>query len=492
MWFIARVLVWLSLASSLAFAGRGGHSTTYDPNLWPGANYTTINCTGVQATDDTSFSNWNTAAVAANPQTAVLRLTGSGCNPTSGKITNGIAHAVIWAYGTPFLSLPYMGGSPTFGTVADPNGDLLASNASAGATSVTLATPAAASNYTVGQYAAVIGINPEAFDCGFPPGNRFYDYVLVLSANSSTGVITFSPPLSYNYLTTWPSVCTLGPGPAAIVPMHANWNGTLAIYGLNANNATACGQLIVTMRVAYVLDSVFSNPTTCPVGNVGMDPTVSQSMFVGFSDVGSSEVDKLIDNFVIDHSYGSHIFVQTSNIKNMNVSNTTLTGAFTGTSGNSKFINSKFSQLWIGPDGPGATSLSDNSLLLDHVTVPTAVVYFSFVPISATTFSGGVLSVPLTSGSISVFLHVAVPGAKFALGENGQVGSPVQAFTITAVSSDGTNLNMATDIVGSFPTSNCGVPACTQIVAYPAPKNGITQINNPAGTPDFTQYAAPN
>jgi hypothetical protein len=467
--------------------------------LFPGANITTINCTG---SDDAAFAAWNTAAIASNPQLAVLHLTGTGCNNISQtKITNGITNSLIWAYGTPFLQQIYFGGSPTFGTVADPNGDYLASNASIGATSVTLTTHGAASNYTVGQYAAVVGLEAEAQDCGFPPGPRFYDYVLVTGANASTGVITFTPALTYNYLTTWPDVgatdCVTVPGPAAIVPMATPWNGTLSVLGLNMNNAGACSQVVTTMKVVYILDSIYPNPVVCPVGNVGLDPTVAQSYTIAYTDIGSTEIDKLIDTLTIDHSTGVHAFSAVSNLKNIIISNTTLsaqggsTGAWSGTSGHTSITNSKFAQLWIGPGGPGSTTLSDNSILLDHVTVPTAVVYFSYEPISSMTYNSGtgIMTIPLAS--VGSWFHVAVPGQKVALGENGVIGTPVQAFTFTAVTADATNLYVQTDLVGSFPTASCGV-TCTQIVLYPAPNGGIKQINNPAGTPDFTQYAAPN
>jgi hypothetical protein len=282
--------------------------------------------------------------------------------------------------------------------------------------------------------------------------------------------------------------------------MSLGWNGSLSLYGVNTNNVGACGAIATAARIAYVLDSVFANAATCGPGDLGVIPTLSQSYTISYTDVGQMEVDKIIDNLMIDHSTGPLASVQTSNLKNITISNTTfyndhVTGfdaAWQGTSGNMRVINSKFGQFSIGPFGPGSTTLSDNSLFLDHLTASTTQAYGATELISSMSYNSGTGIMTIPVASVGAWFQIAVPGQKVALGETGLIGTPVQAFTFTGITSDMTNLYVQTDLVGSFPTATCGGSACTRIVVYPAPKNGITQVNNGPGTPDYTQYAAPN
>lgn len=70
-----------------------------------------------------------------------------------------------------------------------------------GSYTVTLATPARAANFTVGGWAMVCGYDHQGG--GYPPNYRVFERLKVLSANASTGVITFDRGLKYDYYSTW-------------------------------------------------------------------------------------------------------------------------------------------------------------------------------------------------------------------------------------------------------------------------------------------------
>lgn len=222
-------LVVLMLAALIvtAFAGgRGGASTTFEPNRFGGAaNVSCITaavagtcatgynatCNGV-ADDSTPLKNWLAASLAANPTLAVLYWPpGSRCHfatvnnfvvdtsiAGSGgfQYGDGIRNAVIWAYGAT---------SDAWGVVGEGFGQNTLTTAriatvSAASTTVTLLVAGDASKFSVGDWIAVTGIQIQ--NGGFPPNFQFFEFHLITAINGLT--LTLDSPTTYAYKSTWP------------------------------------------------------------------------------------------------------------------------------------------------------------------------------------------------------------------------------------------------------------------------------------------------
>lgn len=104
-------------------------------------------------------------------------------------------------------------------------------SAASGDTQITLTTPADANNLTVGQYVLVECMDAQFY--GYPPNPERYDFVKVLTKNATTGVVTFEPPLSYDYSSSLPDAGASPPAGAARVWLlsTANWTFQTAPTG---------------------------------------------------------------------------------------------------------------------------------------------------------------------------------------------------------------------------------------------------------------------
>lgn len=519
----------------LAATGVSRTSTHGDPRTW-----TQINCTGVQATDDALFATWETAAKAANPAQTPLRIVGN-CNITSAFIFDGINNVVFSAYGatiTPFGIGPAL--------VIPDKGNHFVNTASTGDTSVTLQNPAAASNYVAGRYMLVTGLENQFPDCGSPPNVAFFDYVKVTSVVGAQ--INFSPGLTNNLKTTWPLVCVdatftgsisgttltvtamldlgsivvgrplVGPGisagteitalgtgsghtgtytinnsqtvasetmtaggdgPASAYPVSANWDTDIQISGLNI---TATTLISIRGRSVHCTDCTLATDNV----NGNIAPTLADSITLTTSTLGTSEFDKLINKLTLNTvtAPGSfHWQTQSGSIKQLTLNNSS-TSNLIGTPLNANINGGTYSNILAGPNGYGAA----RSLSLNGVTVLTGQAGFASVLKSATSFSGGTISMLLTDPNIGSFVHMGVPGFKYVLGDDHcpNCGTPQAAFTITDITMDATKYIWHVD-VGSVPTSTCSGVPCPNYEEFAA--QTVTQVSTPGF--DFTQWAAP-
>lgn len=450
--FIKLILALTLFANPALAGGRGGHSTAFDPASY-GGNWTTINCTG---SDSATIESWRATAAAANPVLATLRLTGDCTVDPDQQITTDVQNVVVWGYGST-ITRPYIGAGNPIGIT------YFISAASAGATSITLQTIGDASNFTVGRWMMVNGLETQAGSCGFPPNPYFFDYVLVTAINGAT--ISFTPALTNNYLTTWPLVCTgrgSGDGPAGANPMSASWNTNVQVFGLTIRDS---GQAVIVGRAMQMTD------VTAPTG--GFDPTASDSISFNYSNFTSSEIDKIIGNLSFNRSFGSFMNFQNSSIKQTIFANSGLSGRgigladMQGTPANISISNSTIPVLWIGPNGNGV----GNTILVDGLSVNSVLGAIEFISVSALSFSGGTFSILKSDPNAGTFLALAVPGFKYTYGEASTAfldnpSIPSSVFTITAVREDATKYYWDTNIVGT-PSPTCGGSPCSKIIPYP-------------------------
>src|SRR6266853_4655695 len=125
----------------------------------------------------------------------------------------GVQNVIIEAYGSTFQSTgSHLGafelndlfndwGDQYFpGTGVYANGFLF-NTATAGATSITTTTHADAGNFTPGMRVVLHGYDRQG--TGYPPNMRYFEYLTVLTANASTGVVTFPHELQNAYDSRW-------------------------------------------------------------------------------------------------------------------------------------------------------------------------------------------------------------------------------------------------------------------------------------------------
>jgi hypothetical protein len=93
-----------------------------------------------------------------------------------------------------------------------------------GATRVVAATPSELAQYAPGEMVMIAGLDIQFG--GYPPNLYCFDFVRIETVDPATGVMTFDPPLSYDYLPTFPAY-----------PVKNKWGGS-RIYKLDRNGFT--------------------------------------------------------------------------------------------------------------------------------------------------------------------------------------------------------------------------------------------------------------
>jgi hypothetical protein len=159
----------------------------------------------------------------------------------------------------------------------------------AGATSVTLLTPAQTSRFAVGGWAMMSGLDMQMY--GYPTNHARFEYLKIASIDAGTGVITFTTPLVDSYKSTWPVYNTSGAnfgGPATLYAMDPRFEHTSVVNGLTIAQFAQYG--------VSGLDLTFNDCTFAGTGQLGPHPTMAKR--VVFNDCVATgttlEIDKLV------------------------------------------------------------------------------------------------------------------------------------------------------------------------------------------------------
>lgn len=472
MLLIVKLALALIFGAGSAWAGgRGGHNTTFDPNSY-GGGWTTINCTG---SDATTLANWQTAAIAANPATANLRLIGGCVTSNDLGFLSGIQNPTVWGYGATVNRIKIGGGGTSFGTSA------LIQTVSAGASAVTLTTASDISKVSLGMRVAIAGLELQGTG-GFPPNFQFFEYKIITNITGSVGsppvVISLESPLGNSYLSTWPTPPSAGDGPAALYPMDSSWDTNVKILGLTIADPQ-CGQVVTTGRNIQLWDMVFP---ACGVNNPGIAVTISQSVWVFNSQIGSSENDKEVSFLGMINIAGDALNTQSASIGTLLVQGASLSRQMFGTPLNATISGLKTPLLAVGPNGYGAGS----SVSIDGSTIASGRASGQFAFASSLTFSSGTFSLPIGDPNRFVMWQMGVPGHKYFRGDAASFtkSTPPLDFTITAVRQDASFIYWDTDIGNSLPSCSAN---CANYVSYSA----ATITQKFSGPADLTPFAAP-
>jgi hypothetical protein len=325
------------LTSSTSPNSSSGSATSEPPSVGstkPNASNTTLQ--GIYATSTVLFANnygilpGNLATTNdigfAKLHTAMITSPGTSWHvifpPGTYTYTNnrwlwGIRNAIIDAYGATFQNISsdanYGNGIPLM--VNDPfddSGDVpwphttyvdgyLINTADAGASSVTTTTAANAENFTVGMPVLVYGYDQQG--SGYPPNMRYFEYKTVLSANASTGVVTFTDQLQNFYDSRWWDT--------------GNYAGTGEAYGAPRILSLARARY-TQANLIWIMGATFlGNPLTSSsfeiqlpsneliledVSGVGFNIVLSNTVIVerGSFSGNQSTCDKLVNDMTVD------------------------------------------------------------------------------------------------------------------------------------------------------------------------------------------------
>lgn len=496
-------LIFLLLSCASGFAGgRGGHVTTWDPNLFGGgwvcfqtqitgcSQGFNATCNGV-ADDTAAWDSFKTYAAGVNhaklyiPPGANCSSVGTtnipaGSNPAHNDGTP-LPNVTIWGYGASVASIVL---GAQFVPFPDNTHNALLVTANAGDSTITLVTPAQASRFAVGKWILISGISTQTF--GYPPNWNVFEYRIVTAINS--GVITLSQPLSYSYKSYWPqadvgdaSNVNLG-GPAMAYVLNDGWNQNLTIYGLRVKQTGTA--VFGSVKQAALYDMIFDSVD-------GLAPSSTQTFSVFYSNIRSPEFDKQVDRATLYQVSGKQFIFQSASTNAVVMSNVTASQGFVGSPNNLTISASTIPTLLMGPTAYGHGTYFN----IENSTV-NAVVGSN---ICMNTIANGNAELTFSSGRFTLakpatvykgdFYRWAIPESKkyHADSDGTNNAVPPTTFTITDISEDASNYYADTDITGALPNPTCNGHVCRCYTSWQA--SSVSQkFTGPA---NLAPFAAP-
>lgn len=350
-----------------------------------------------------------------------------------------------------------------------------------GASSVTCKTASDANNFTVGNYACLMGFDTQGLwssSYGSPPNNHFFEFVRILSKNGTSGVVTFTAPIANSYLDTWPQYAAgqypdQG-GPATLFAIDANWDCSLKFNGGQfeaPSQAINCPGRAVTFR-NYTQNGYCVNPS------------LNQSMRFIDSTLGFIEVDKLVGTLSFE---GTTTTGQVHN-QSSSVDLIYLTGTANITS-----LNGTPKKLKVDP------GVVIGTLLVGCTNGRTDEIYLDNCIVGAVTLPGGILSKGPSDAGFQVYSMsngvITIPNT-----DNAQrwvvpgtwcywtgTYDTETSFKVVSVTQDATNIYIQTSLPFGFPS----VPLTTgklYLTVHPAPKATFVNCTGCAEVVDWSQF----
>lgn len=498
--FIRALFALVLLCAPALAGGRGGHVTTWDPNLLGGgwvcfqtqitgcSQGFNATCNGV-ADDTATWNSFMTYAVGVNHAKLYIP-SGANCNFPNGIVTNIPAavspsvndgtpapNVTIWAYNASINGI-WLGAQ--FVPFGDTTHNSLINSANAGDATITLKTPSENSRYPVGKTVIISGISTQRF--GVPPNWNVFEFRLITAVNS--GVLTLSQPLSNSYKDYWPSAGGVLGGPASVYAVNDGWNQNLTIYGLRFKQTA--NAVFGSVRQAALYDVSFDSPD-------GIAPSGTQTYSVFYSNIRSPEIDKIIERVILHQVSGKQFIFQSSGPTDFRMSNITTSsdGFFNGTTSNMTISALNTPLIKIGPWGYGhGTSLSIDGSTIGSVVGSNLCMNTIANGNAELTFSAGRFTLPKTATIYKdTFFAWAIPGQKYyhadSDGTNNSV--PPTSFAGTDLSEDASNYYFDTDIVGALPNPTCNGHVCRCYTSWQA--SSVSQkFTGPA---NLVPFAAP-
>ena len=303
--------------------------------------------------NDTPFTNYRTAARSAVDTVTLTIPAGIYRIATQTLPFDGVGSQIVSAAGA---TLKYMSNAPRLTC----HSGIVQSNSikhafvaavSKDAEFLTCLTPSEAGRFPVGQYAYLSALEWQGTS-GFPPNHHYNQFVKVLSADTNTGVVTFTPPAKFDYGIFYPRTFPPGNsyvtgGPACLIVVDksnadstsTSFDTDTTINGLNVVNAfDPVGgpyvehQIYIPGRRIVLNDMVFTGCAPIPTASLYTqfnrvtvpDVQIEVDKAAGYVEVNDSEIHQLtcqsssVDALVVD---GTHVENINGTPKNLVVRN---------------------------------------------------------------------------------------------------------------------------------------------------------------------------
>jgi hypothetical protein len=440
--------------------------------------------------DNAAFTAFNAAALAwqATPHTGLVQLTipAGTYMFTSGGSGNSFAAGIkklqVIGVGNPVLSDNAGAGNGFFlggtGQLNDNIHSARTATVSAGASQVTLLTPAQASLFTVGQYALMSGKDMQGF--GFPTNPYYYEYVKITAASTITGIVSFDRPLTNSYKSTWPlyyagafNAVDQG-GPATLYALDPTWDTEIEYNGLTISQL---GQTYANGRRITYRNCVAT-------GTAGFLPTqneVWRAIGCTMTNCGM-EVDKIIGKMVLSGTTIHAVDFQSASVNTFEVYGSNITDHINGNGKLSTIKNSTLASF-----APGAHSYGVSTELTCDTCVINALSPGGLVESltgNGYTISSGVIQVANSHGPI----QWDIPGAALFL--DGTY-APSYPFTVTDITQDVSNTYVHTNLAGGYPTFP-GSGGTVSVKTHPAMACTFINCSGSADAVDVSQATPGN
>ena len=399
---------------------------------------------------------------------------GSVCILTAGHWEFGIKKLLMKGYGATLKGHFFLG-APGMRTGADFVGKV--ASVSAGATSVTLTKTSDASKFSVGSWALISGYDLQGLlgvDYGYPPNWEFMEYVQIAGVDGST--ITFTAPLKYTYLSTWPTFNLWNGGPAQLNVMPREWDTEVEYQGLHISMP---GQIYSNGRNITFTDVTFDDACDIPTQNKTWtynNVTCGQMI----------EADKLVESVIINGGTLRGIDFQSSSIDLLQMNGTTVTGFIAGTPKKAVISNSHIADFHPGTLWYGHT----DEVSCTNCAIDTFGWYGTLYNVnSSLSMSNGIITVPKNTPNGAGDITWAVPGNDVFF-----AGAQVYEipFKILGVTQDGGgNVFVQTDQIGGWPSTALWYQGTALgIRQHPAPKFTCTNCTGDPAVVDLSQAPA--
>jgi hypothetical protein len=282
----------------------------------------------------------------------------------------------------------------------------LIATASFAATSVTMVTHAQAANFTVGHWAM---IGSQVSNTAWPPALRYFDYVKVLTTNTSTGVVTFDRPLKYTHYSTLPANFIANgstyPSAATMTDMGAYFNAKQFYHNVNflsSLNTSPPGNDWLQFegseaRVEGGSTGGGVTPTNLVIGSL------DNMSIVGISGGDGFEIDKLVDNFKFSNcTIASTFSTDSASINNLEMDHCITSGTFIYEGAqNIRFTNSTFGSVIFGNAAELVGTFENDSAGSVQVYPTNSAGGYGILDVDGTTVtfnaSTGVITIPYSS-----------------------------------------------------------------------------------------------
>lgn len=459
-------------------ASANGTRNVFDRTVDYVADYGAV-AGGSTATNNAALSAFNTAYAAFSGHT---RLTiPAGTYAHSGDQWWGRLGGDRLTIAAPGVTISGIGGFAKIALFDDDQHHANIETVSAGASTVSLVTPAQTSRFSVGQWAIITEGDMQGY--GSPPNPWKFEFRKVESIGD--GTLTFTAPLDNSYSDTIPNYAAGGAfqpylgGPATAYALSDTWDQEIEMQGVTVPDMG--GLFYGKTRVAKYTDCTFETYGPCPTMNI-----LFRSLRCTGAGTGGLEIDKCVHRIEFIDSMHRAVDFQSASINELYVENMTQSPNARwrgGASRGNTFINLStglfsFGEMNYGP--MGQTTMTD--------CVATTGTWFSdnVFPFSDyTEEGGGILSYLGGPSPESRIGYWAIPGNNCVLLDTSN--GFARSFQVSDVSATGGRTYVTTNLPYPLPSTINGKSSPWRIANHPC---ADATLVNCSGNSLFTNQSA--